>query len=108
MEVWEELSNKRTELDLAIKVMKERGIEKAQCEAVYRKELAKKILYERADGVPVTIINDICRGDERIAELKLNRDTAEILYNTAHEKVMAVKIELRILEKHYELEWKNG
>ena len=38
----------------------------------------------RAEGVPVTIISDLCRGNEKIADLKLKRDIAETLYESKY------------------------
>jgi len=99
-----ELQQKREELNLAIEKAKERGQEMALAEKEYRVALAKEILIKRSDKVPVTIISDICRGKENIAELKFNRDTAEILYKSANERIQATKLELRIIENQMEAE----
>jgi len=99
-----ELQRKREELNLAIEKSKERGLEMASAEREYRKELAKEILIQRDKKVPVTIISDICRGKEYIAELKFNRDTAEVLYKSANERIQATKLELRIIENQMEAE----
>lgn len=102
-----ELQGLRNTLNLAIAKLKTRGQEKALAEAEYRKALAKKILEERTQGTPVTIINDICRGDEEIAKLKLNRDIAETLYETALQKIYATKLEIDIVSKQMEAERKG-
>ena len=104
----DEINQKREEITSAIQIMKKRGIDLAEREAEYKKALAKMILLEREKGIPVTIINDICRGDPKIAQVRLERDIAEVLYKTAHEKVLAVKVELHILENQFEMEWKNS
>jgi len=104
----DEITQKREEITSAIQIMKKRGIDLAEREAEYKKALAKMILLEREKGIPVTIINDICRGDPKIAQVRLERDIAEVLYKTAHEKVLAVKVELHILENQFEMEWKNS
>lgn len=55
----------------------------ARAEAAYRMELAKKELVLREEGFPATLIGDLARGDERVANLKLERDLAESLKDVA-------------------------
>ena len=96
-----DLINKATKLqdklNFAIKELRQRGIDKARTEADYRIALAKKMLLERNAGMPVTIIGDICRGDEKIAELKMKRDIAETLYDTCMQAIYATKLEINIV-----------
>lgn len=84
-------------LNLAQSELKKRGINKAKAEAEYRTALAEKILIERDEGMPVTIINDVCRGDKRIAKLKMERDIAETLYETCLQAIYATKLEMNII-----------
>lgn len=93
-----EIQNLRRTLNKAVYELRVRGQAKAEAERDYRVALATEILKHRDNKVPVTIINDICRGDKNIAELKLNRDIAETLYKTAEEKINATKLEIRIVE----------
>lgn len=93
-----EIQKLRSTLNLAVNKLRERGQGKAEAEKAYRIALATEILKHRDNKVPVTIIADICRGDERIAELKFKRDVAETLYKTAEEKINATKLEIRIVE----------
>ena len=102
-----ELQELRKTLNLAIEKLKERGYKKAQAEQNYRIALAKEILLQRDAGMPVTIISDICRGKEEIAKLKLERDIAETLYETALQKIYATKIELQIVENQLNAERKG-
>lgn len=71
-----ELNSLRGDLNKAIAIIRERGKAKAVAERDYRMALAKEILLFRDSGVPVTIISDLFRGNEKIAELKMNRDIA--------------------------------
>ena len=73
-----EITELEDELDDEVDSMRRAGCALAQREADYRKALAVKILEERAKGTPVTIISDLCRGDERY---KLN--LGGTLYETA-------------------------
>lgn len=102
-----EIQELRKELNSAIELLKRRGREKAEKERNYRVALAKKILLLRDEKIPVTIINDLARGDEEIAKLKFERDVAETLYETALQKIYAIKIELGIVQNQMEAERKG-
>lgn len=97
-DLYNEMQRLRNELNLAIEFSKSRGKELAIAERDYRIALAKQILIERDNKVPVTIISDICRGKEDIAELKFKRETLEVLYKSAGERINATKLEIRIVE----------
>lgn len=102
-----EINQKREEMNLAIKLLKERGQEKAAAENKYRMELAKEILIQRDNKIPVTIISDICRGNENIAKLKLDRDIAEVMYESLMQRLYATKLELQILDNQYRMMMKG-
>ena len=92
-----QMNTLKNKLNLAIKELKTRGINKAKAEADYRTALAETILVERDKGIQVTIINDVCRGDKRIAKLKMERDIAETLYETCLQAIYATKLEMNVL-----------
>jgi len=50
---------------------------KAQKERAYRMAKAKKIVELRADGMPVTIIPDLVKGDSHVSQLRLEYIVAE-------------------------------
>ena len=102
-----QINRLQSKLNLAIKELKARGINKAKAEAGYRTALAEKILIERDEGTPVTIINDICRGDREIAKLKMERDIAETLYETCLEAIRATKLEMNIIRDFMDAERKG-
>jgi hypothetical protein len=68
--------------------------------------MRKKILEERAKGTPVTIISDVCRGDPEVAKLRLERDIAKTVYESAQEAINGYKLQIRILDAQVEREWK--
>jgi hypothetical protein len=88
-----------------VQAMKFVGRQLAESERIYRIALCKKILIERDNGTPVTIISDVCRGDEKVAELKFRRDIKQSDYDVCIEKINAVKLELRLLESEIKQEW---
>ena len=85
------------ELDQEIDAYSRAGCQLAENEAEYRQQLAIMILHERAKGTPVTVIGDICRGDENIAHLKLLRDSADVIYNASRERINALKLDIRVI-----------
>lgn len=99
-----EMRELRNTLTLAINELKKRGREKAKAEQEYRVALAKEILIQRDEGMPVTIISDICRGKAEIAKLKFERDFAETLYETCLQKIYQCKIEMGIIEEQMRAE----
>ena len=102
----QEIGAKSAMLDAAIKQLSVRGRAYAQAEHDYRVEMRKKILEERSSGTPVTIISDLCRGDEEIAKLRLERDIALTVYESAKEAIQTFKLQIRILDAQLEREWK--
>lgn len=107
MELLLELNNKTRLLDAAIRELKARGSAYAQAERDYRVAMAKRILYERDKGTPVTIISDLCRGDQEIAKLRFERDVAEVVYKSAQEAINGYKLQIRILDSQIDREWGN-
>jgi len=102
-----ELNRQRKTLDRAISALVTRGKEKAEAERNYRVALAKEILIQRDAGMPVTIISDVCRGKEEIADLKMKRDIAETMWETCLQKIYSCKINIGILEGLMEAERKG-
>lgn len=91
------LDEERQTLSQAIAILKERGINKARAERDYRIALAQEELRLKAEGYPATLINDLSRGNERVAELRMERDIAEALYETCQQKIYQSKKEIDIL-----------
>ena len=79
-------------LDHAISELKTRGANYAKCEHDYRVALAKFIIEQRAEGIPVTIISDISRGNPEIARKRMEKDIAESLYESCKEAINARRV----------------
>lgn len=106
MELIQEIGAKSSLLDAAVKQLGVRGKAYAQAEREYKVALAKRIMQEREKGTPVTIISDICRGDQEIARLRFERDCAEVVYKSAMEAIQSIKLQIRILDAQIEREWR--
>lgn len=100
-----EIMDKSRMLDVAISELKRRGQKYAEAERDYRVALAKQMLTERDNGMPVTIISDICKGKSEIANLRFNRDCAEVLYKSAMEAINSMKLQIRLMDSQLDREW---
>ena len=103
-EVW-----RRSEmLEVALKECKTRGRAAAEAEQAYRVKLAEKILLLREDKFPATLIGDLARGDREVAQLKFERDCAEVVYDNAKEAVNVFKRQIDVLREQIEREWSRA
>lgn len=103
-----ELRHKEQLLERALGALGKRGREYANSEQSYRMALSQKILLERDNGTPVTIISDICRGDKEIARLKFQRDVAEVDYKAALEAIQVYKKAMQVLGDQIDREWNRS
>lgn len=83
-------------LDGAPKVIFNAAKDFAEAERDYRKALSIEIVKLKADGMPVSIINDVARGN--VAELKYARDLAEGLYKSSSESAKVLQSEMSGLQ----------
>ena len=60
------------------------------------------------EGRPVTEISLTIKGQPAVAEAMLQRDIAQVLYQTTIEHINATKLELRVLENQISREWGNS
>lgn len=84
------------------------GLKLAENEAEYRKRLRIEILDMRRAGQPVTIIGDLCRGIEEIADLREARDSAEAIYRASLESINVNKLRLRMVDAEINRVWNSG
>ena len=104
----EELDELTDRLEAELKTCKESGCQYAENEAEYRKALRIAILEERSKGTPVTVISDLCRGRDDIAELKQRRDCSEALYKASQEAINVYKLKIRTVDEDIKRTWSNG
>lgn len=102
------LQDKQLELNKALRLAKDRGIDLANAEYAYKKAKDKFIASARLEKVAVTLIRDLAQGDEYIAELRLRRDTAKVLYLNAQEAINVFKLQCRLVEAQLKREWQDG
>lgn len=96
-EIMDKLLESKQALEEQNKELIRLGEEKAEAERVYRTALAKELLTLRAHNFPATLINDLARGNQDVANLRLKRDTAESLYDACKERIKDIRAEIEIL-----------
>lgn len=72
------------------------GREKAENERDYRSELAKEMLRLKAEGMQVTLITDIAKGN--VSDKLFQRDLAEARFKAGIEAADAIKIQVSALQ----------
>lgn len=77
--------------------LKTLSIKKAEAERNYRVEVRKEILKLRLEKIPTTILHDLVRGNEKIAELRLKRDIAESDYYTCISAIENLRLDIEVL-----------
>lgn len=106
-DLFEKLQERNDFLDRTLKALRKHGIAYANSEHAYREAMTIAILKHRADGVPVTIIRDICLGTPEISDLRLRRDIEESEYKAAQEALQVYKLQLRLLEAQIDREYRG-
>ncbi len=69
---------------------------KAETERDYRVKLAREIMTLREQGLQVSVINDVARGN--CADSKYNRDLAEVTYRATLEAIESQRAQLSALQ----------
>lgn len=105
---FQELDQLQESLMQELETCKRSGCQYAENERAYRTALRREILIERDKGTPVTIISDICRGEEEIADLKCSRDCSEAVYKASQEAINVYKLRMRMLDAQITREWNSG
>ena len=77
--------------------LKTLGVNKANAERDYKIALNKKILRLKAEKLPATIIMEVSKGDEEVAQLRLERDIAESSYFVCLDALNNLRLEIETL-----------
>lgn len=107
METWEEIIANQELLKELTASLLPNWIKFADAERRYRKAKAKAILKLRSEGCPVTLIQDIVKGLDDVADLNYERMVSEANYKSNIEAINVAKQTANDLRMNYELEWRN-
>jgi hypothetical protein len=92
----------------AINTLPVQGVQAAQAEQEYKIALSKRTLELKQCGYPVTVIQDITRGDKEVAGLRFARDVERESTKALYERINALKFQLRIIQDDIKLEWQRS
>ena len=101
-----EMNDLQMQLRDGVRLMSDYGRKFAQAEHDYKVALMQEALRLRDDGLPVTIIDKVVYG--KVADKRLKRDIAEVMYKTSQENIHAVKLRLRLVDAQIQREWVNN
>lgn len=104
-EMLQALYQEKDTLKNLIRDLQVRSKTKAETERVYRVAKAAQIRLERERNTAVTLITDIVAGDEHIAQLKADRDNADMMYDACKQAIYATKTEIQILMELIKLDY---
>lgn len=104
-DLYSELQQKRHDLSVCIRKLRETGSALAEAERAYKVMLRAESLTLRDEGMPVTLIQLTVYGVESVAKLREERDKADVIYKANQDAVNAIKLELRLIEAQLQREW---
>lgn len=92
-------------LTKALEQYKVRGVEYAKAQSNYRKLLSQTMLKLKAEGMQTTILGDVARGKEEVADAKEKEIIAETMCESCKESINGFKLQIRILQDQINKEW---
>lgn len=98
MELWEEIMLIERQLNEALSTFRENGIKYCEAERNYQMAKSKEIMRLKSEGYPITLIPQVVKGIEEIANLDFERNKWEVVYKANQESLNVKKIELRVKE----------
>lgn len=101
----QQLNDLQQDLNKTINLMGVQGQELSEAERDYKVALQQAALRLRDEGMAATLINLTVYGVADVADLRQKRDFAKSRYDVTREKIMALKLNIRVLENIIEREW---
>lgn len=100
-----DLDELQRQLNNAISLMGIQGKELSEKERDYKIALMQEALRLKDEGMAATLITLVVKGAPEVANCRYERDFAQTRYDTTKEKIMSLKLNIRILEGIIEREW---
>lgn len=101
----QQLNDLQNVLDSTITLMAKQGKELSEAERDYYIALRQQALLMKDAGEPATLISLTIKGVPEVANLRYERDFAQSRYDVSREKIMALKLNIRVLEGIISREW---
>lgn len=103
--LWDEVQKAKDQLDQALSTWRINGLAWCEAEREYRKLKTQEILRLKAEGFPTTLILDIVKGLDEVADADFKRNAAMVVYKANCEAINVKKIEVKALEGELEREY---
>ena len=107
-ELFEARERIRQSLETSLKRAYENGLEMAEKTREYRIALREEVLRLRADGMPVSIVEKIAKGENRVAQAEFEMMVSEVKYKASNENIMAQKKLYESIEADIKREYYKG
>ena len=107
LDLYGEIAQKRRELDVCIKELRRNGTALAEAERAYKVKLREWCLRLRANDTPIGLIDKTCYGIPEVADLRFERDVAQVTYDANKDAINSIKLQLRILNSQLSVEMSN-
>lgn len=101
----QELQSKIQQLEYSVKQLRKSGTDYAQAERDYKIVLREECLLLRDGGMPVGMIDKVCYGIPRVADLRFKRTLNETVYKANLEAINSLKLQIRLLDNQISREW---
>ena len=108
MDLYNELNNLISKLDVSVKSLRKTGSEYAKAYTDYRVALAKELMILKEEGYAITLAGDIARGKPEIAKLKFKEISSEAIYKANQEAINSTKLQIKIIQNQIDKEWTNN
>lgn len=105
IDLWQEIEQKRRELNACIREMRKSGTAFAEAERAYKVKLREWCLKLRSQEMPIGLIDKTCYGIPEVADLRFQRDVAATVWKANQEAVNSTKLQIRILDNQLAREW---
>lgn len=106
--IWEDIIQIEKQMDSALATLRQNGTIAAEKERAYRIAKAKLTLKLKSDGMPITIISDIVKGDEDVSLLAMERDIAMTNYKCNLEALHVKQQEYSMYKVYFDKEYSIG
>lgn len=107
-DLYEEIQKKNSDLEIAIRKIRQNGNIKAEKDKAYHILLRTEVLKLKEKGMAVTLIDMVVKGIPEVAQARFERDAADAVYQANLEAVQAIKLQLRLLDSQLSREYSVG
>lgn len=97
MDLFLELEQKQTDLDNAIRDLKQAGKDYAEADTNYRRLVAQETLRLKARGMAVGLIDKAIFDNEEVSNALFQRDYTDVMVTACKETINALKVRIAVI-----------